>query len=80
MRLITSSHGLGPSERRAGPSESKPLSIGPGCWIGSGAVILPGVTVAPGCIVGAGAVVSRDTRPDGLYAGIPARRIKDLQL
>lgn len=78
VRLITSSHSLGPSARRAGPSVSHEVVIKSGCWIGSGAAILPGVSVARGCIIAAGAVVTSSTSPDGLYAGVPAKRIRDL--
>lgn len=49
-----------------------------GCWLGGNVTVLPGVTIKKGCIVGAGAVVTKDTEPDGLYAGIPAKRIKEL--
>ncbi|WP_249354641.1 DapH/DapD/GlmU-related protein [Rhodococcus sp. USK13] len=52
--------------------------VGDGCWIGAGAIILPGVTVGEGCVVGAGAVVTRDCSPNGLYVGSPARRVRDL--
>jgi len=38
----------------------------------------PGVSIAPGGVIGAGAVAASDTEPDGLYVGVPARRIKDL--
>jgi acetyltransferase-like isoleucine patch superfamily enzyme len=30
------------------------------------------------CVVAAGAVVTGDCEPDGLYAGVPARRVRDL--
>ncbi len=43
-----------------------------------GAIIMPGVTIAEGCVVAAGAVVTRSTEPNGLYAGNPAVRKKDL--
>lgn len=33
----------------------------------------------PGCVIAAGAVVTRDAEPDGLYAGVPARRIRSLR-
>jgi maltose O-acetyltransferase len=49
-----------------------------GCWIGAGATILPGVTVRAGCIVASGAIVTKDCEPNGLYAGNPARRIREL--
>ena len=41
--------------------------------IGSGAVILGGVTVGEGAIVGAGAVVTGDVRPGETVVGSPAR-------
>jgi maltose O-acetyltransferase len=41
-------------------------------------VILPSVTIGPGCIVGAGAVVTKDLEPNGVYVGVPARRVREL--
>lgn len=39
---------------------------------------MPGITIAEGCIIAAGAVVIRDTEQNGLYAGNPAKGVKDL--
>ncbi|MDH3294472.1 MAG: acyltransferase [Acidimicrobiia bacterium] len=51
----------------------RPVRIGAGSWIGTNAVILPGVTIGRQAIVGAGAVVVDDI-PDGAVAvGSPAR-------
>ncbi len=79
VRIITATHDIGPPHQR-GLIEviGKPVHIGPGCWIGSGVMILPGVTIAPGCVLGAGAVVRKNTEPNGVYAGNPATRIRDL--
>ena len=63
---------------RAGALFLAPLVVSSGCWIGARAVLLPGLTIGEGCVVGAGAVVTKDCLPIGLYAGIPARRIRDL--
>jgi acetyltransferase-like isoleucine patch superfamily enzyme len=41
-------------------------------------MIMPGVEVGPGCVVAAGAVVIKDCEPNGLYAGVPAKRVRDL--
>lgn len=76
--VLTSTHTLGPHERRYGEWTPKAVHIGAGCWIGVGATILPGVTIGDGCLIAAGAVVREDCEPDGLYAGVPAKRIKDL--
>jgi maltose O-acetyltransferase len=40
--------------------------------------VLDGVTIGAGCVIAAGAVVTRDCEPDGLYAGVPAVRKRDL--
>lgn len=45
--------------------------------IGAGATIFPGVTIREGCSVGAMTLVNKSTQPWGIYAGNPARRIKD---
>lgn len=42
-------------------------------WIGSGAIILPGVHLARGTVVAAGAVVTKSTEPYTLVAGLPAK-------
>jgi acetyltransferase-like isoleucine patch superfamily enzyme len=78
VMLVTSSHAVGPCERRAGPLKPAPITVGDGCWIGAGAVLLPGVTVHDGCVIASGAVVTGDCAADGLYAGVPARRVRDL--
>jgi maltose O-acetyltransferase len=78
VRLMTVTHDEGSHDGRAGRRVHRATSIGDGCWIGAGATIMPGVTVAAGCIIGAGAVVTKDTAPDGVYVGVPARRIREL--
>ena len=71
-------HELGPSSARAGAPVQRPILVGDGAWIGANAVIHGGVTIAAGCVIGAGAVVTRSTEPDGVYVGVPARRIRTL--
>jgi maltose O-acetyltransferase len=77
--LLTSSHEIGPHDDRAGEWGVRPVTIGAGCWIGARSVVLPGVTIADGCVIAAGSVVRADCEPDGLYAGVPAKRIRDLR-
>lgn len=49
-----------------------------GVWIGSGAIILTGVKIGRNSVIGAGAVVTKDVKSNSLYAGNPARFIKNL--
>lgn len=49
--------------------------IGCDCFIGSGAVVRNGVSICDGAVIGAGSVVSRDITREGVYVGIPARKI-----
>ena len=72
-------HEIGPRSHRCGVIVGKPVVVGNGCWIGARATILPGVTIEEGCVIAAGAVVASNCLKNGLYAGVPARRIKDLQ-
>ena len=44
--------------------------------IGTGAILLPGVTVGEGAVVGAGAVVTKDVPPGAVIAGNPARVLR----
>lgn len=76
--ICTSSHKVGDSTKRAGESDRKSVVIGKGCWIGARATILPGVTIGDGCVIAAGAVVTKDCKPNSMYAGVPAKWIKDL--
>lgn len=77
--ICTSSHKIGESAKRAGISDRKPVNIGKGCWIGARATILPGVIIGDGCVIAAGAIVTKDCKPNTLYAGTPAREVKSLE-
>ncbi len=78
--VVTSTHEVGPSQRRAGALSSAAVVIEDGCWIGAGATILCGVTIGPGSIVAAGSVVTDDVVPNVLVGGVPAREITQLEL
>ncbi|MDQ0974628.1 maltose O-acetyltransferase [Neobacillus niacini] len=71
-------HEIGDFNKRAGKPIFKSITVKDGVWIGANCTILPGVTIGEGCIVAAGAVVTKNCEPNGVYAGVPAKRIKDL--
>ncbi|WP_319004339.1 CatB-related O-acetyltransferase [Natrinema amylolyticum] len=58
------------------PTECEPICIGNDVWIGTKAIILPGVTIGDGAIVAAGAIVVDDVEPYSLVAGVPASHRK----
>lgn len=60
----------------ARPTIPKEIRIEDDVWIAAGAVILPGVTLRKGTVVGANAVVTEDTEEYGVYAGLPARKLR----
>ena len=78
VTFVTSSHETGEARRRAGASRPAPITVGDGCWIGAGAVILPGTVIGDGVIIAAGAVVRGECEPHSIYAGVPARKISEL--
>jgi maltose O-acetyltransferase len=79
VKLLTGTHEIGHSEQRCGARRWAPVEIGDGTWIGSGVTVLPGVRIGSGAIVGAGAVVTTDIPSDALYAGVPAKFVRDLE-
>ena len=58
--------------------EVVPIRICQGASIGSGAVIMCGVTIGEGALVGAGAVVASDVPPGCIVAGVPAKVIRSI--
>lgn len=58
---------------------SSPVSIGNQCWIGSRCIILKGVTIGDQAVIGAGSVVTKDVPPRQVWAGNPAKLIKELK-
>jgi maltose O-acetyltransferase len=54
--------------------------VGNDAWIGAGAIIMPDVHIGEGSVVGAGSVVTKDVGPFTIVAGVPARKIGDVNL
>lgn len=76
--FCSSSHEIGTSRGRAGKDIKQGIKIGNGCWVGSRVTIHPGVEIKEGCVIASGAVVIKDCEPNGLYAGVPAKRKRNL--
>lgn len=77
VQIYTATHPLNAAERRRG-EYAKPIEIGSDCWIGGGAVILPGVTIGSKTVIGAGSVVTRDVPAGVVAAGNPCRVLREI--
>jgi maltose O-acetyltransferase len=55
--------------RRGRPSGARAIRVEAGCWLGSRAVIMGGVTVGAGSVIGASVVVTSDVPPNTLMVG-----------
>lgn len=53
-----------------------PIKIGDNVWIGTGAIVLDGVTIGSHAVIGAGAVVNKDVDDNAIVAGVPARLVR----
>lgn len=60
-------------------SESAPIIIKDGVWIGSGARVLKGVTVGEGAIIASNSVVTKNVDAYSVVAGNPAKKVKQLE-
>lgn len=60
------------------PPSAQPVVVEDDVVIGANVVVLEGVKVGKGAVVAAGAVVTKDVEPYTVVAGIPARKLKDI--
>ena len=89
ISILTALHSLVASERELYFDEEKgyvtdreygaPITIGNDCWFGGNVTILPGVTIHDNVVVGAGSVVTHDLESGCVYAGNPAKKIKEIR-
>ncbi len=62
------------------PRKFGEVIIGDDVWIGTGAIILPGIKIGEMSIIGAGAVVTRDVPPYTIVSGVPATILKKIEV
>ena len=78
VMLLTSSHRIGSSVRRADELFTAPVTVDSGVWIGARSLVLPGVHIGEGALVAANTVVREDVPANVLFAGNPGRVIRPL--
>ncbi len=72
-----------PNESRIVPyvnSHKGSVTVESDAWIGTGSVILPNVTIGEGAVVGANSVVTKSVAPYTVVGGVPAHKIKDVNV
>ena len=58
-------------------TQTAPVVIGNNCWIGGGAILMPGVTIGDNVVIGAGSVVTKDIPANSIAVGSPCRVIRE---
>jgi maltose O-acetyltransferase len=76
--LLTITHEIGRTERRAGNGIAGDVVIGSGTWLGANVTALPGTVLGGGCVVGACSLLDKEYGRDILVAGVPARVVRSL--
>lgn len=74
--FATLNHGIAPEDRCH--TYPAPIVLGKNVWVGSNAIILPGVMIGDNAIVGAGAVVTKDVEKNTIVGGNPAKLIRKI--
>lgn len=79
----TDFHALNPYHRKFDNDNKtlfKPVLIDDFAWIGTNCIILKGVHVGKGAVIGAGSIVTKDVPELNVYAGNPARFVKEIEI
>jgi len=77
--FVTAVHPKDYMERRTHIVRGDPITVGEDCWLGANVTVFPGVKIGDRSIIGAGSVVTKDVPADSIYAGNPAKSIKNAQ-
>ena len=76
--IATAGHPILPALREQGLQYNACVHIGKNCWIGAGALVMPGVSIGEGSVIGAGSVVTRDIPANVVAVGNPCRVVRPI--
>ncbi len=80
VQILTINHPMSAKARLNKTSLAGNIKIEKNVWIGSSALILPNTHIGQNAVIGAGSVVCHDIEENSLYAGNPAKKIRDLAI
>ena len=78
VTIATAGHPILPVLREKVYQFNLPVRIGKNCWIGAGAIILPGITIGDNTVVGAGSVVTKYLPANVVAVGNPCRILREI--
>lgn len=78
VTVVTATHPISPILRKKQYQYNLPVHIGKNCWIGAGAIILPGTTIGDNSIIGAGSIVTKDIPKNVVAVGNPCRILRQI--
>lgn len=76
--IATAGHPILPELREKAYQYNMPVHIGRNCWIGAGALIMPGVTIGDNTVIGAGSVVTKNIPANVVAVGNPCRVLREI--
>lgn len=78
VTVATAAHPITPELRMPVTQYNLPVHIGKNCWIGAGAIIVPGVTIGDNTVIGAGSVVTKDIPANVVAVGNPCKVLREI--
>ena len=78
VTVATAGHPILPQLREKGYQYNASVHIGKNCWIGAGAVIVPGITIGDNVVVGASSIVTKDLPDNVVAVGNPCRILREV--
>lgn len=79
VTFLTGGHKIGDYNRRAGEGETYHITVGDGCWLGSGSIYMRNISIGNSCVIAARACVTKSTETNVLMGGVPAKVIRVLE-